>query len=391
MARLETCTGAKTRAADHKPRQYMVRTGMRLLLLMLLWSCCSCEMTGAESAVQTDFPAKLRELRPLPKVHYSWGLSRQLLDDRNSRTLYELARITHALCLFGESCTQTQVDNCAYTCARINKTDPKITARIGLNFSPWHRRFGKDLPPANKGPTYHEELQFLDSRMQKVKQWLEQSNHKYQTDVKIGAVLLDSERFHIKSDDDAWNRAVREKLNDVHKLATAIYPAAKIEWFGRGITRIWGGNGWGRMPYFTGREIKAPLSCQLYSIPEIERMRETYRRTTILAEEIGVDEVTPWVALGAGYRRGIRKKQYWDFHWDYNLIYSYQIGAELNIAWYAQQASRFAPYDKAKVIVFYPAPFDQRVTAWTKHFIAYVRGATGVQELGDLGWTETQN
>jgi hypothetical protein len=35
-------------------------------------------------------------------------------------------------------------------------------------------------------------------------------------------------------------------------------------------------------------------------------------------------------------------------------------------------------------VVFYLPPFDKRTLAYAKHFIAYVRGATGVQDLKDL-------
>ena len=42
---------------------------------------------------------------------------------------------------------------------------------------------------------------------------------------------------------------------------------------------------------------------------------------------------------------------------------------------------RFAPWHAAKVVCFWPPPFDQRCPAWTRHFVAYVRGANGVKEL----------
>lgn len=170
--------------------------------------------------------------------------------------------------------------------------------------------------------------------------------------------------------------------------AESIFPDARIEWYGRGMIQVARDNGWDKTPYWTGKEIKAPLSCSLYTVPEIERTRETFHRTCKLADELGIEEVTPWVALAAGHRRGIKKSQYFDTDWSYDIIYSYLIGAELNIRWYGDRPERFAPYNRAKVIIFYPQPFNKQTPDWGRHFIAYVRGATSVKELKDLGYEE---
>lgn len=360
-----------------------------ITILVLTTFAISCGAAFGEQDLNVT--AKFRALKPLPKVHYSFSLSPNLINNRDSRVLYELARITHSLSLSGPGCTLNQVDNCLYTCARINRTKPKIESSLAINFSPWHWRFGKDLPPTDKGPTYQTEIELFVRRLKLITKWVAASNKKYHSNVKVSAVLLDSERFHVRKDNLLWNEAIRQKLDEIHTLTTAILPKARIEWYGRGILRIWGGDGWDKTRYFTGKEIKAPLSCSLYSVPELQRMRETYRRTCHLADELGIAEVTPWVALGSGFRRGLVKKQYWEMDWPYDLIYSHQIGSELNVSWYAENPKRFAPYDRATVVVFYPAPFDRRVPSWAKHFIAYVRGATGMNELSDLGWSEPKD
>ncbi len=360
----------------------IIAVGLAILL------CVHCHGTQAVQLSQAGIDAKLAELKPLPKVHYYWPLLPELCNDRNSRRLYELARITHSLCVAGEWATAEQIDNCVYICARVNKTQPTIRSSLGVNFSPWHRRFGKELPPTDRGPTYHQEIRYFEERARLVKQWVEQSNAKYASDVNIGAITLDSERFHRKSADNAWNEGIREALDAIHTKAKSIFPDARIEWYGRGMIQVAGGTGWDKTSYWTGKEIKAPLSCSLYSVPEIERTRETFRRTCSLADQMSISDVTPWVALASGYRRGLVKSQYFDYDWSYDIIYSYQIGAELNIKWYADRPERFAPYDRAKIVVFYPPPFDKRVPDWGRHFIAYARGATGVKELKDLGYEE---
>jgi hypothetical protein len=336
-----------------------------------------------------DIESKLLKLKPLRKVHYSWKIeSGALLDDGNSRLLYEYARITHALSVCGESVTEEIIDKCVYTCARINKTKPQIPCSIGINYSPWHRKFGKDLPPTDRGPTYYTEINHFKEHLVSIKQWVTKANKKYKTDVQVTALLLDCERFQKKDDDSKWNEGMRQALDAIHLAAKSVYPQARIEWYGRGIHRMWTGDGWGQTSYFTGKEIKAPLSCSLYTVPEIERMRETFRRTCVLADKMEIEDVTPYVALASGYRRHPVKGQKWSRDWDYDLVYSWMLGAELNHPWYAQRPVRYAPYNRAKVVVLSPAPFYKRTPAWEKHFVAYVRGADNVSDLTDLGYEE---
>ena len=328
---------------------------------------------------------KLAELKPLPKVHYFAPLSFELSKDRNSQRLYELARITHSLCVSGKWTTKEEIDNCVCTCAKVNKTNPAIQASLGINFSPWHRKFDPNLPPTDRGPTYWEEIDYFEERALLVKGWVEQSNKEYGSDVKISAILLDCERFHILEGDDLWNEAIRENLDIIHIKAQSIFPGARIEWYGRGIVL---GNGWKKTSTWTGKEIKAPLSCSFYTLPEIQGMRETFRRTCELADELGIEDVTPYVALGAGYRRRIVDLHRWYPDWPYDIVYSYLIGAELNIKWYGDKPENYAPYNYAKIVSFNPPPFHPKTPDWARHFIAYVRGATGVKELKDLGYED---
>lgn len=355
----------------------------------VLLVCVACSGSGTVQLSEADIDLKLSALKPLPKVHYSYAtLGGELLDGGNDRRLYEYARITHALTFWGEWVKQEQLDKCVYTCARINKTNPKIPASIATCLNPWHRKFGKDLPPTDRGPTYYKEIQYFSERLRFIKEWLAASNKKYSSKVKLSAILLDCERFTAKGTDTAWDEGIRQALDAIHIKAREFFPEARIEWYCRGIRVAAGGDGWAKTRYWTGKEIKAPLSCSLYTIPEIERTRETFRRTYKLADQMDISDVTPWIALASGYRRGFRGllDQYFDFSWSYDIIYSYLMGVELNIKWYGNRLERFAPYNGAKVIIFYPPPFDRRTPDWARHFIAYVRGATGVGELKDMGY-----
>jgi hypothetical protein len=342
---------------------------------------------ASETSAKIDIYSKLKELKPLPKVHYSWKIeSGSLLDEKNDGLLYEYARITHALSICGESVTEGQIDKCVYICARINKTGPDIPCSIGINYSPWHRKFEKALPPTDRGPSYQAEIDLFESRMTIIKKMLEKANVKYKSDVNISALLLDSERFYIRENDNKWNDSIREALDSIHLKASKVFPKARIEWYGRGIHRVQRGSGWAQMPYWTGKEIKSSLSCSFYQIPETEMCRETFRRTCKLADQLGISDVTPWIALASGMRPTIKGVSFVQ-DWDYDVIYSYQMGAELNNSWFGKQHPEwFAPYNRAKVVIFFPAPFYRESPSWGKHFIAYVRGATGVKELQDLGF-----
>ncbi len=335
---------------------------------------------------ETD--SKLTALEPLPKVHYSSAIPKERIAQPYDRKAYEFCRIAHSLTVHGEYLTLTDVENCVYICERVNRLKPKIKSSIAVQLSPFHNKFGKDLPPTDRGPTYRAELDFIKLQLQKLNDYVQQGNSKYAGDVNVSAVLLDTEVFHTREADNRWNDAIREALDDVHTLVLSIFPDVSILWYGRGVGMIWGGDGWGKSDYFTGKEIKSSLSCSLYTPPEILRVREEFRRTVELAETLDINAVIPWVSLASGYRPGLKKAQRFVMDWDYDLIYSYQLGAEINIPWYAERPKRYAPYDHARVVVFYPPAFDPRVKHWAKHFIAYVRGATGVSKLDDLGFDD---
>ena len=354
------------------------------LLIIILPLCLSggcSRFSHAQELTSFEVLEKLSQLQPLAKVHYSWPVP----DYVNNAYMNEYTRITHALTISGEWVKESQLDRCVRICAQVNNANPKIPATLAVNFSPWHIRFKKDLPPTERGESYWDELTFFEERCYLIKDWLKLSNTRNESDISITAVTLDSERFVVRENDPIWNEAIREALDQIHIMTRKIFPNARIEWYGRGIQHNQSETGWSKSGFWTGNEIKSPLSCSLYTVPELERTRETFRRTCILADQMQINDVTPWVALAAGAQRHPTKFQVWKTDWDYDLVYSWLIGAELNHPWYAERPDRFAPYNRAKIVIFYPPPFDKRSPSWTKHFIAYVRGATGNTDLTDLG------
>lgn len=349
---------------------------------LLLFGAAATNCLVYAELTEEEIDAKLFALPSLPKVHYSYTLlASGIMEGRENRRRYEYARITHALTMPGEWVTEEQFENCLYTCAKVNKLNPKISASLAAGFNVWHRRFPKDKPPTYRGVEYGEEIDYFVKRLNTLRLRLIQFNKKYDSNVELSALLLDSERFFYKKGDDLNNEAMRECLDVIHKRAVEIFPNVRLEWYGRGYDYVPYRNTWVRRREFTGKEIMTSLSCSLYQIVEQEAMRQTYRLTCKWADELGVNDVTPWVALGAGYY-GPRRT--WISDYEYPVEYSHQMGAELNIPVYSDQFEKYADYNRAKVIVFYPQPFNAKTPGWAKHFIAYARGAAEIKDLDDL-------
>jgi len=327
----------------------------------------------------------MAELPPLPKVHYSYPLHPTLLADPDSPLLYQYVRLARAIGL-SSAAKVWQIITAVDVCDQINGLgDGAVPASIAINHSPYHNGFPAGLPPTYIGPEYDAEINIYRTRLTGVRDQIAAQNASLGSLVDVSAILLNSERFSLKKDGEPgaaeWNAAIIAKYTPFYDIAKEIYPGARVEWYGRGIQESNARSGWSPFPWFTFEEPSDTLACSLYRICEVETMRETFRRTCELAYEMGDTEVTPWIALGSGYRRDTVAFQTWAQDWDYDTVYSLLLGREVNQRWYSTLPERYAPWNAAKVVVFYPAPFDPRTPAWGKHFIAYARGATGRNDL----------
>ena len=341
---------------------------------------CAAGAPADEPADERQLLAWLRDLDPLPKVHYSWPVPFKTISDE---LLLEYARLTHAVSVSGEWSRVEDVERAVRICAQVNRDAPAIQASVGVNFSPWHRRFGKDLPPTDFGRSHQAELDYLAERLESVRLAVAEANRRFEADVAVTCVLFDSERFHVKRDDNVWNETLTAKYDAVYKIARETFLTARIEWYGRGAIQPGASStGWSESTLFRLDEYGESFGCSLYRVPEIETTRETFRRTAENAARHDCAEVTPWIALASGYRRQTDTFHEWSLDWNYDLIYSWQLGAEINRSWYGvpERAERFAPWHKAKIAVFYPEPFG-RSPHWGRHFVAYVRGAQGIKSL----------
>ena len=356
---------------------------MRNILFVLALAISSVARADEPPVPEDRVVSWMEELRPLPKIHYSWPLPFETISDK---VLFEYVRLTHAASLSGEWSLPKEVDRAVAVCHRVNATKPKIPASIAINYSIWHRRFGKELPPTNIGSTHKEELHFLRTRMKAVRDALAAANKKHRAGIAVTAILFDSERFHTKKDDAKWNLAITQKYNAAHDIVRDIFPKTRVEWYGRGAVQPGSSpTGWAEDTHFALDEKGESFNCSLYEIPEIGYTRGIFRRTTQNAVKHGCGEVTPWIALASGYRRQPTTYHKWSYDWNYDLIYSWQLGLELNNVWYGipERSDRFAPWNMAKVAIFYPEPFG-RSPDWGQHFVAYVRGANEIKELPEM-------
>jgi hypothetical protein len=189
----------------------------------------------------------------------------------------------------------------------------------------------------------------------------------------------------------------------MYTASKAVFPDAIVEQYDKGTIEDEKGmsttgtsKAWAPWSVYTLEEQGDSFATSLYSVPEIGQTRQQYRLTVNNAVEHNVSSVTPWIALGSGYRRGITNtslgSNYWDSAWDYGYEYSWILGAEINQPFYAKNPDKFAPWNFAKRVVFYQSVFEQVLTAPVAtphgnttliflHFLAYVRGAAGVPEL----------
>lgn len=335
--------------------------------------------TGGERA--HCLASALEPLRPLRKVHYSWPFDATWLT-ADSAVLRELARVTGAVSLRGETATVEQVDAVVQAAKRAGERSGGRPVVIGINYSPWHRRFGTALGAADTGATAEAELALFDERLEAIRVALRDANARHGVAIDVGALLLDSERFVAASDRPSLNEAIVRKYDQIYDIAKRRFPAARVHWYGRGMFRLRGdGVSWEMVPYFTMLEKGDSVACQVYEVPEAERMRQACRRSVDLARGQRNGAVTAWVALGAGYDR-LGRRARWEFNREYDRRESWELGRSLNAP---PGDSPEGPWSAVETVVLYPSPLDGRSPLTFEHFLAYARGAAGEPETAEAG------
>ncbi len=330
--------------------------------------------------------AWLQELDPLPKVHYSYAVEPFLYRQPLNPLMYEFVRITNACSVRTRWPQETDVYTAVEACRQVNNTHPDIPATIALNFSPWHMVFPEDAPPTDMGPDHDAEIEFFRTTAEQFKQWVADANKAYGASIEISAIILESERFFTKREGDdgwqEWNEAIDVKHNAIYSIARELFPDARIERYLRGaIIPCEDHTTWCQERFYTLNEMGDYFSTDFYLPWYVNTMVESFRRNCLKADDHGISSVMPWVSLAAGWARAGERSRKWVVDHDYDTALSWQLGAQINDPYYAAHPEEYAPWDRAEVVCFYPTPFNARIPSWGKHFVAYVRGAHGIEEL----------
>eukprot|EP01050_Picozoa_sp_SAG11_P007000 SAG11_NODE_569_length_8458_cov_5.574231_3_plen_191_part_00 len=183
-------------------------------------------------------------------------------------------------------------------------------------------------------------MSFYSGRLREIAASLARTNRELGSDVAVGAVLLDSEKLSTSwKGNTTMQAALTRKHNLMYDAGKGVFPQAVVEQYSRGSVvdekgmahtasplpfAVW--------PVYTlaADERSDGFATSLYSIPEVGQTRAQFRATAANARAHNVSSVTPWLALGQGYRRSVPAgTNYWAAAWDYGYEYSWLLGREI--------------------------------------------------------------
>lgn len=272
--------------------------------------------------------------------------------------LKDYARITHAVSLPMYWTPSQNVVNVAVSVAA------ETGAMLEFEYNPYGEDgspFPRHAWPMYQGPEEKAEIALFSNRCQKANALIQRANAALDLNVSMGGILFDQERwcadcYHYLNitnvSEPVYRAAITRKNNLFYTAALQCSPGIHIEMYDRGAVGRGSGpgeeverTGW-RTPggYYTidPDELPGPAGAfgvALYTLSEVGLTRESFNRTAKLARLHGVPAVTPWLSLGAAYRRNFclhdcSSPMTYDENWNYDLAYSWMIGAEVNDPWY---------------------------------------------------------
>ena len=308
-------------------------------------------------------------LKPLSKPHYSYGVVQTLLDD--DALMYQMIRISRTVNIYGYH--QSYIDSISKhieMCKQINSSQYGIPCTIGITYRAWVEAedAGYDLtePPIKGSEAWNYEIGLFEDRINAIKASIDAANTEHNCDIRIGNINFETERWRtLQADGSYSDEEYQQRMTDCYDIfvttTKTLLPFTDIAWYGRGL--IYWGKGFNMLmhPHWTGNEITDFLSPYFYEVGCVDETRYLLNQNHKMAIERGIG-IIPYIALGCGYARQTGINASWDWLWDYNLDYSYEIG------------KRVANIDRIKSVVLYPQMLDYRVESWAKHFTAYVLG-----------------
>lgn len=267
------------------------------------------QLSGCGATVQMN---PLKNLSLLQKVHHSWPIPARYLNSSAASFIdglvHDYVRITGSCSLaIDGGLNQTLLATCVEICdavAEARHSKKAAAPSIAINYSPWYTHFpGKD--PTVAGAAEQPELAFYAKQLDNLKKWLPTVGS---GKIKLGAVLIDSEKFRFTSNSSAaFKAALTRKHNLVWNATRERFPDCRIELYDRGAVEKWDTQPtWTVNNMYTLEEQGESLAVSLYTVPEIWNMRGRMTHTVALAQSPAGNRsgttrsVTPWLSLGAG-------------------------------------------------------------------------------------------
>ena len=143
-------------------------------------------------------------------------------------------------------------------------------------------------------------------------------------------------------------------------------------------------DGWVADACYSLEEKGDSFSVALYTVGEIDATVEALNRTVQNAKAHGIHKVIPYIELGGGYQRDVLYREFvasreplrsisidscvitaalggsYLYHnqWDYDVSYSYLLGAMINSPRFLAEPERHGPWNYVQSVVFYPSIVD---------------------------------
>jgi len=246
-------------------------------------------------------------------------------------------------------------------------------ACLSVHYSPWGNVFEHGESPYVERKVAQKEYRRAWDMFCRVERVIDEANQTYRSDVKVRWVLLDSEIFVVKPDDEdgatEWNAAIDKQHDTFYRMAKAAFSGAEVRWYDRGTTQ----GAWKR---FTGNEPGDGYATSLYVTADLGRTRSHYNWAV---RRCG-DKVSPWICLGAGHEWWGDIRLPWCKTDIVPLQHSHILGYEMG------HPDEFPMWKPVALIVLWPDPFHENYPDSWQHFIAWVRGMNGDSLLGHTGW-----
>ena len=199
----------------------------------------------------------LKHVLPLPKVHYSWALPPGQFEsiDAVDGLLIDYARVSGALplgahadwgaapgcgaaegkppCASRKARTAMVVDAChraSLVPPPLGRPAPPV---INLNFSPWYEKFKGRNASSTEGEA--AELAMWRASLAEVKGWIAEANSQLGSEVRVGAICMDSEKFGYSptTEGSGDKAAIRRKNGKCGRSLCVFFWKSKMRWLRR--------------------------------------------------------------------------------------------------------------------------------------------------------------